>query len=589
MTKVPEYLGPYRVTGELGRGGMGTVYRGEHARSGEPVALKLIAGAVADQPRFRRRFANEIETLKKLDHPNIARLLGYGEENGQLFYAMELVDGPSLQEHQRKTGRIPWEDVLTWSIDICLALKHAHDLGVIHRDLKPANLLIGPQGVLKLTDFGIAKLFGAEEATVVGSVVGTADFMAPEQAAGKPVSARSDLYALGSVMYSLLAGRAPFAGGNVTQVIARLQTATPPPLDLICPEAPPELVELIDELLAKDPEQRPPTALAVGNRLRSMREGFRRRSTGGQAQGTETGAIPRADSKLSQSALRSSEPGEPAETLLSQPAQAGIHSAVTASPQGGAITPSTPLPPPSTHFIEVGKEDRRRAATNVAPVEGPKHDWKHLASTVGLAVLLLGAIAGITWLAWPPSADELYAELQAADSRQDYNALGTTAADFLRRFADDPRAGEIRQWQRIAEDQKSLRKLQTGGRLIRSEQEGSAAEALESIIKQQSNEPYRAQQRLNAWLEIYGDPTSPAQASEELRRMAMQLREDWSALPPASSSPQARTLEALIGWIQQKPPAERDRLLNELIDLHGDSPWAESLLDPIRNTLNRPR
>ena len=150
----PTFLGPYRLGEILGRGGMGSVYQGVHEKSGEKVAVKLISPEVADEMRFRRRFDAEIETLKRLRHDGIVRLIGYGEEEGQLFYSMELVEGEPLQKRIRRLKRLDWKSTIDISIQICAALKHAHDIGVIHRDLKPANLLLTQDDTVKLVDFG---------------------------------------------------------------------------------------------------------------------------------------------------------------------------------------------------------------------------------------------------------------------------------------------------------------------------------------------------------------------------------------------------------------------------------------------------
>ncbi len=207
-----EQLGPYRIERLLGRGGMGTVYAGVHLETGQRAAIKSLSVAVADDSNLRERFLTEIETLKKLKHPNIVQLYGDGEQDGHLFYVMELVEGQTLQEELQTGHRFDWQEVTTITIEVCQALKHAHDRGVIHRDLKPGNLLRTTDGHIKLSDFGIAKLFGATHLTVAGSVVGTADYMAPEQAEGKPITARTDLYSLGALMFTLLARRPPFHG-----------------------------------------------------------------------------------------------------------------------------------------------------------------------------------------------------------------------------------------------------------------------------------------------------------------------------------------------------------------------------------------
>ena len=269
----PEFLGPYRIGETLGKGGMGSVYRAKHEKTGEPVAVKLISPQVSDDMRFRRRFDMEIETLRMLGHRNIVKLIGYGEEQGLLFYSMEYVDGETLQAIIRREKKLGWAAAVDIAIQIASALKHAHDIGVFHRDLKPANLLVDKTGSVKLVDFGISKIFG-RELTAVGSIMGTADYMAPEQATGGPTTARTDLFALGLVLYSMLCGKPPFRGKNVTEVIAALTQQEPVPLELIDPHLPEDIVQLVNDLLEKQPEDRPPTALVVLNRLKAMKAGL---------------------------------------------------------------------------------------------------------------------------------------------------------------------------------------------------------------------------------------------------------------------------------------------------------------------------
>ncbi|MFN3190716.1 MAG: serine/threonine protein kinase [Aureliella sp.] len=271
-----DYLGPYRVEKTLGRGGMGTVYLGVHAKTSEVVAIKVIAAGVANQVRFRRRFEAEIRTLQKLKHPNIVSLQGVGEERGLLFYTMEYVDGQSLHDHLRHHTRLPWEDVVEVGVQVTAALKHAHDLGIIHRDLKPANLMLNSDGVIKLTDFGIAKLFGSADMTAAGAVIGTADYMPPEQAEGKGVTAKSDLYGLGSVLYALLCGKPPFTGKSVPEVLYAVRYNPVPSIDQRVEDVPQALSELIHDLLEKSPSKRPPTTLVVRNRLLSIQKGMER-------------------------------------------------------------------------------------------------------------------------------------------------------------------------------------------------------------------------------------------------------------------------------------------------------------------------
>ncbi|ADB18547.1 serine/threonine protein kinase [Pirellula staleyi DSM 6068] len=265
-----EKLGPFRLEKMLGRGGMGAVYVGRHIESEERVAVKVLVPMLADDEPFRERFKGEVEALKKLLHPNIVRLQGYGEDEGHLYYVMELVEGKSLQEELSAGRRFNWREVTRIGVEIARALKHAHDRGIVHRDLKPANLMLDKSDQVKLTDFGIAKLYGNTSMTSDGSVMGTADYMAPEQAEGKNTTSRCDLYSLGSVLHALLCGKPPFHGRSLPEVLERLRKEPPIPIRRLAPDTPEELESIILQLLEKDPSKRIPTAVAVANRLKAM-------------------------------------------------------------------------------------------------------------------------------------------------------------------------------------------------------------------------------------------------------------------------------------------------------------------------------
>ncbi len=202
------------------------------------------------------------------------RLFGYGEQDGLLFYGMELVKGTSLEDELQASRRFDWREVTRIGIQMSRALKHAHDSGVIHRDIKPANLLITPEGEVKLSDFGIAKLFGATGLTADGGVLGTAEYMAPEQAEGRTATHRSDLYSLGGVLYALVAGRPPFRAKSIPEMLQLQRFAEPDPLRRYCHDVPEELASIVAQLLEKDPEKRIPSAMILARRLEAMEHGL---------------------------------------------------------------------------------------------------------------------------------------------------------------------------------------------------------------------------------------------------------------------------------------------------------------------------
>ncbi len=283
-------LGPWILDRELGRGGMGAVYLA-HRASPEPgapdvAAVKVLAAHLTADPGLLGRFHREVDVLGKLDHAHIVRLLGAGAQDGVHYYAMEYVEGPSYQALLHQRGPLPWPEVVDMALQVCLALKHAHDHGVIHRDLKPSNLLrglpgpdgdVGRFGTVKLTDFGIAWVFAAEHLTSTGNVVGTAEYLSPEQAAGKQPTKRSDLYSLGAVLYTLLCGRTPFQGEPIDLLHKHRYGQFDRPARVV-PDLPADLDALVCELLEKDPERRPPDAAVLHKRLDSLRRKYERRA-----------------------------------------------------------------------------------------------------------------------------------------------------------------------------------------------------------------------------------------------------------------------------------------------------------------------
>ena len=279
-------LGPYQFEGTLGRGGMGTVFRGRHSETGEVHAVKVLSPVYSNDDHFRGRFESEIQALLQLDHPNIVKLTSYGQEDGNLFFAMELIEGNSLFQMQKKGHRFNWRECLQIAQDVCQGLKHAHDRGIIHRDLKPGNLLMTDFNLVKITDFGIAKSFGSNQNTG-DNILGTMDFMSPEQAKGETVTFRSDLYSLGAVLFTLLANRPPFTANSIEESLRNLTSVPAPSIGRAVPGIPEEMDHLIAKLMQKKPEKRIATALALIHKLDDIEEALKSYS---EAKTAETGS-----------------------------------------------------------------------------------------------------------------------------------------------------------------------------------------------------------------------------------------------------------------------------------------------------------
>jgi serine/threonine protein kinase len=266
----PARIGPYLIERKLGAGGMGTVYLARHEQTGRIVALKLLSPSLAREEGLVARFMREIVALQKLKNPHVVELFDHGVDGEMYYYAMEYVPGETLTARLRREKRIPWREVIDLSIEICVALKSAHDAGIIHRDLKPSNLLLTPDGNLKLTDFGVAQVFAGSKLTVTGGIIGTAEYMSPEQGQGRRITKRSDLYALGAVMYVMLTGRPPFSGKTTLDVIHKHKYNQFDRPRTIVPEIPYWLDEIVCQLMEKDPEKRPADAFVVNRRLQEV-------------------------------------------------------------------------------------------------------------------------------------------------------------------------------------------------------------------------------------------------------------------------------------------------------------------------------
>ena len=257
--------GRYRITTLLGRGGMGEVYRATDLTLAQSVALKFLPESAAGNLRLLERFHNEVRVARQVSHPNVCRVYDIGEADGLPFISMEYVDGEDLATLMARIGRLPSDKAMEIARKLCAGVAAAHDRGILHRDLKPQNLMLNRRGEVVIMDFGLAAV--AEELRGAEARNGTPAYMAPEQLRGENVTQRSDIYAIGLIIYELFAGKRAWEADTVPDLIARMETSRPPTLTSLAPDADPAVEKVIGRCLQADPWQRPTNALAVAAAL----------------------------------------------------------------------------------------------------------------------------------------------------------------------------------------------------------------------------------------------------------------------------------------------------------------------------------
>src|SRR5712671_4483683 len=278
-------LGPYEILAPIGAGGMGEVYRARDTRLNRTVAIKVLPPHLADRSELRERFEREARTIASLNHPHICTLFDIGQQDGIDYLVMEYLEGETLAQRLQK-GPLPLEQVLQYAIEIADALDKAHRKGVTHRDLKPGNIMLTKSGT-KLLDFGLAKLkqvvapsdvplselpTAKDPLTAQGTIIGTLQYMAPEQVEGKDVDARTDIFAFGTVVYEMATGKSAFYGKSQASLIAAILEHEPPSMSSLQPMTPLALDRVFKRCLAKDPDDRWQTARDLYFELRSISE-----------------------------------------------------------------------------------------------------------------------------------------------------------------------------------------------------------------------------------------------------------------------------------------------------------------------------
>jgi len=606
----PEQLGPYRIVRPLGRGGMGAVYQGVNVETDESAAIKVLSSTLATEPDFRQRFQVEVETLLKLYHPNIVQLLGYDLDAEVPYYAMEFVDGNSLEE-EIQSGRVfQWREVAEMGIQTCRALRHAHDRGVIHRDIKPANLLLTKEGKIKLSDFGIARLFGLTRMTAAGNVLGTVEYMAPEQADARPATPRTDLYSLGGVLYCLLARRPPFRAGSLPEMLEKHRSAQPEPIRRYCADVPAEMELIVSQLLEKDPEKRIANATMVARRLEAMVralsvtpntlerqeiERLQRESDAADAEATSAAPIEDLPETRLMTEVPLPSPGRKTPPrAVAELAETAAASAVLVSGQGARPAAPAEEPqglekpqPSSGRFVAVAEEDLDR----VESAEPEPHPLISLHTWV-----LAGALLTIGLTAWyllqAPSADALYARIKAATDDETFkSSLDVQKAidQFLQRYSDDPRCEQVRRYQREIDLDRLRRKLEREAKGDRSSQELLPIErAYLDAIYESGHDPECGLAKLQALVNLYPREDLSGRVGQCLdlaRREVQELRLKVAKINAESQVELKGRLE-LAEELKRKEPAKAQAIWRAMIELYQEKPWAAEAVQRARSALD---
>jgi serine/threonine-protein kinase len=468
---VGQQIGPFSIERELGSGAMGAVYRGVYTKTGQRVAIKVMLPGMGENAQAAKRFEREAAILKQFSHPNIVRLFGVGKHQGMRYYAMEYIEGESLDRTLSRRGRLAWEEVVTLGRQLCAALQHAHHQGVVHRDLKPSNLMILADGILKLTDFGIAKDLDVTQLTSANCTVGTASYMSPEQCRGERVlTPKSDLYSLGIVFYELLTGRKPFMAENVMDMfLAHVQGSFERPSRVV-PEIPKWLDTLVCQLLEKDPEKRPFDADTVANALAQVLE---------KVEAMQSAGV---------DAVR----GRTASRLAGE-------------------TPSDDTDRAAAQTLLQGGKKKRKKKVVKEPFY--RQGWFQAVGIAGL----LGALALVLYLLLkPPSADTLYQRIDrlmaSKDPADHKQAFDGPIREYLRRYGKrgDERAKQVEAWDnqvgvRLEEEglEKTTQRVAAGWKLDKmddlSRLQKAAVQASLAEAEGNMNEAARL------WAEVAGD------------------------------------------------------------------------------------
>lgn len=615
---LPTKIGPYQIQRKIGQGGMGSVYLGNHAEDGHLAAIKLLPSDMAKRPGFRERFEAEIESLRKLEHPNIVQLYGFGEEAGQLFYAMEYVPGKNLQQEIDQGRRFTWALVVNIGIAVAEALRHAHLHGIIHRDIKPANIMIMEDGTTKLTDFGIARLYGMEGLTLAGGPLGTVQFMAPEQASSnEKITEQADIYALGGTLYSLLAGRPPFEAQSMLQLLDMHKRHTPLPVNQIAPDVPEELSVVISTMLLKSPKDRVASATMLIKSLTAVRDAvaFREQTIKTPASSQSlpvnqqnictmvehdphSAQVPTvqlddktivSDADLDQTlAANTPHEDDPDATLVSQ--EIAPKSASNELAQAEEIPGAEESQSMFMTTEQARQMDQKRLA------EQARQEPKSIPLTPILLFVFGAILAGVIWYGSRPlSPDALLKRIDAmqdtSDSYERSVLLGYLREYEKRVDKNDPKLAEHAQLKDDLQVQELERKLRQRARFRTSHASSLSMveQALLDAIDLIPQDPKMAMNRLKALQTLYVDPmVKRSKRDDRLLKVASRLHDRALQTLTTYEKNYLNPLNAHLDRAEQfleSNPQRAMQVAQAVVTLHGHQPWASAQIDRANNLM----
>jgi len=602
-------LGPYKIGKLLGRGGMGAVYTALDTRNDTPAAVKVLSAAMAHEEGFRERFSAEIESLRKLSHPNIVQLHGFGEQDDILFYGMEFVEGKSLEEEIHGGRKYGPSETIDVGVQVCRALRHAHDRGIVHRDIKPANIIHATDGTIKLLDFGIAKLFGNTGMTGDGGVLGTAEFMSPEQAEGRPVNYRCDLYSLGCVLYTLLAERPPFQARSMVEMLQMQRFEDPEPLHRLAYEVPPELEELIASLMEKSPENRIANAAVLARRLESIRPtptpptdnatDPQKSKTFVPGSVTIDGSLPPppgqgptvsddeyqlADPKIASPPL--SDSGFAVTMASDAPAPESAGSGASESKTNLARSTTRPTSPT---FTTIDRSEHARAEA-IVEQEGSwisLHTWALVAGLVATAAVIWYSIQ-------PPTANQLYGKIIAAAEGSNSEGLSSVEDEierFLALYPHESRAEQARRYLDEIELDRLERRFDLRRRLGRLESLPPIEQAYFEAVNYARLDVDVGIAKMEAFVNLY----APEGASENepacltlARRQVVRLRQQSQEYAADHLALIRRNLER-AEEIHVEDVEAAERIWRDIVNFYEGKPWAAAEIQEARARLDTSR